>query len=153
MISDASRPHRSLMGDTHILPVPPDDAMSYTYRADLSRVRAVVARHAADVGLSDARASDLVLAVSEMAANTLRHTRSNGTLTIWHDENEIVCEIHDRGTIANPLAAKHRPALGTLGGQGLWLVHQVCDLVELRSGQDGTTVRMHMALRAAQAHE
>jgi len=26
----------------------------------------------------------------------------------------------------------------------LWLVNQVCDLVELRSGEDGTTVRMHM---------
>jgi hypothetical protein len=26
----------------------------------------------------------------------------------------------------------------------LWLVNQVCDLVELRSGADGTTVRMHM---------
>jgi anti-sigma regulatory factor (Ser/Thr protein kinase) len=127
--------------------------MSYTYRADLSRVRAVVVRHAVDVGLSDSRASDLVLAVSEVAANTLRHTRSNGTLTIWHDENEIVCEIHDEGTIADPLAAKRRPAPGTLGGQGLWLVHQVCDLVELRSGRDGTTVRMHMALGTAQAHE
>ncbi|HEX8005548.1 MAG TPA: ATP-binding protein [Trebonia sp.] len=133
--------------------MPPDDAMSYTYRADLSRVRAVVVRHAVDVGLPDSRASDLVLAVSEVAANTLRHTRSNGTLTIWHDENEIVCEIHDQGTIADPLAAKRRPAPGTLGGQGLWLVHQVCDLVELRSDRDGTTVRMHMALRTAQAHE
>ena len=127
--------------------------MSYTYRADLSRVRAVVVRHAVDVGLSDSRASDLVLAVSEVAANTLRHTRSNGTLTIWHDENEIVCEIHDEGTIADPLAAKRRPAPGTLGGQGLWLVHQVCDLVELRSDRDGTTVRIHMALGTAQAHE
>jgi anti-sigma regulatory factor (Ser/Thr protein kinase) len=138
---------------SRILSVPPDDAMSYTYRADLSRVRAVVVRHAAEVGLSDARASDLVLAVSEVAANTLRHTRSNGTLTIWHDENEIVCEIHDHGTIADPLAGKRRPARGTLGGQGLWLVHQVCDLVELRSDRDGTTVRMHMALRIAQTHD
>lgn len=141
------------MGDTRILPVPPDDAMSYMYRTDLSRVRAVVARHAADVGLSGARASDLILAVSEVAANTLRHTRSNGTLIVWHDENEIVCEVHDQGTIADPLAAERKPAPGTLGGQGLWMVHQVCDLVELCSDRDGTTVRMHMALRTAQAHE
>lgn len=153
VIADASRPRRSLVGDGRILPVPPDDAVPYTYRADLSRVRAVVIRHAAEVGLSDARASDLVLAVSEVAANTLRHTRSNGTLTIWHDENQIVCEIHDEGTITDPLAGRRRPAPDTLGGQGLWLVHQVCDMVELRSGRDGTTVRMHMALHPAQTHE
>ena len=29
-------------------------------------------------------------------------------------------------------------------GHGLWLVNQVCDLVELRSGAAGTMVRMHM---------
>jgi hypothetical protein len=29
-------------------------------------------------------------------------------------------------------------------GHGLWLVNQVCDLVELRSGDAGTTVQLHM---------
>ena len=55
-------------------------------------------------GLTEGRANDLVLAVSEVAANTLRHTRSPGTLAIWHDEDEVVCEIRDAGTITDPLA-------------------------------------------------
>ena len=94
------------------------------------------------------RVDDLVLAVSEAAANTLRYTRSAGTLTIWHDPDEIVCEIHDEGVITDPLAGRRRPAPDARGGHGLWLVHQVCDLVELRSDATGTTIRMHMAIRA-----
>ncbi len=128
------------------LPTPPDDAMFHTYRTDLSEVRALVLKHARDAGLTDARANDLVLAVSEVAANTLRHTRSQGTLTIWRTSDEIVCEIRDEGTITDPLAGRRRPAPDSLGGHGLWLVYQVCDLVELRSDESGTTLRMHMSV-------
>jgi anti-sigma regulatory factor (Ser/Thr protein kinase) len=133
------------------LPAPPHDAMSLTYRTNLSEVRALVFKHAIDAGLTQARANDLVLAVSEVAANTLRHTQSHGTLNIWHDQDEIVCEVHDEGTITDPLAGRRLPAPNASGGHGLWLVHQVCDLVELRSDSGGTTVRMHMAIRPAPA--
>jgi hypothetical protein len=34
-----------------------------------------------------------------------------------------------------------------LGGKGLWLVNQVCDLVDMRSTTDGTTICLHMKLR------
>ncbi len=128
------------------LPVPASDAMSHTYRTNLSEVRAIVFRHALAAGLPEARANDLVLAVSEVAANTLRHTRSSGTLDIWHDGDEVVCEVHDSGTITDPLAGRRLPPPDASGGHGLWLVHQVCDLVELRSDSSGTTVRMHMAI-------
>jgi anti-sigma regulatory factor (Ser/Thr protein kinase) len=139
VLADARRPRPPLPG-------PRDDAMSYTYRTDLSQVRALVLKHATDAGLPDARANDLVLAVSEVAANTLRHTRSSGTLTIWHDPDEIICEIHDEGVITDPLAGRRAPPPDALGGHGLWLVHQVCDLVELRSDNTGTTIRMHMSV-------
>jgi anti-sigma regulatory factor (Ser/Thr protein kinase) len=121
--------------------------MYHTYRSDLSQVRALVLQHATEAGLAEGRATDLVLAVSEVAANTLRHTRSSGTLAIWHDKDEIVCEIHDEGTITDPQAGRRKPAPGASGGHGLWIVRQVCDLVELTSDANGTTVRMHMALR------
>lgn len=130
------------------LPAPTGDAMyQHTYRTDLSRVRFLVLQHATEAGLTESQASDLVLAVSEVAANTLRHTRSSGTLTLWHDENEVVCEIRDDGTIADPLAGRHSPPADASGGHGLWLVYQVCDLVELNSDASGTTIRMHMAIK------
>jgi anti-sigma regulatory factor (Ser/Thr protein kinase) len=118
----------------------------HTYRTDLSKVRALVMQQSRAAGLTESRANDLVLAVSEVAANTLRHTDSSGTLAIWHDRNEIVAEIHDEGTITDPDAGRHRPAADATGGHGLWLVRQVCDLVELRSDQTGTTIRMHMRI-------
>jgi anti-sigma regulatory factor (Ser/Thr protein kinase) len=165
VIADATRTHPVLLSDGRHgsspgyavpfqipsscslpLPAPSFDAMSHSYRTDLSQVRALVLQHARTAGLTDARANDLVLAVSEVAANTLRHTHSHGTLTIWQDQGEIICEIHDDGTITDPLAGRRIPAPDAAGGHGLWLVHQVCDLVELRSDDTGTTVRMHMAI-------
>jgi anti-sigma regulatory factor (Ser/Thr protein kinase) len=120
--------------------------MHHTYRSDLSEVRALVLQQATEAGLDEGKVSDLVLAVSEVAANTLRHTQAPGTLAIWHDDKEIVCEIHDEGTITDPLVGYRRPAPDASGGHGLWLVRQVCDLVELTSDAGGTTVRLHMAL-------
>lgn len=129
------------------LPAPTHDAMYHTYRSDLSQVRALVLQQAREAGLTEDRANDLMLAVSEVAANTLRHTRSAGTLAIWHDDAEVVCEIRDEGTITDRQAGMRKPAPGASGGHGLWIVRQVCDLVELMSDANGTTVRMHMTLR------
>jgi anti-sigma regulatory factor (Ser/Thr protein kinase) len=123
------------------------DAMYHTYRSDLSQVRALVLWQAREAGLAEDKASDLVLAVSEVAANTLRHTSSSGTLAIWHDADEVVCEIRDEGVITDPLAGQRKPPADASGGHGLWIVYQVCDLVELTSDASGTTVRMHMAAR------
>jgi anti-sigma regulatory factor (Ser/Thr protein kinase) len=121
--------------------------MYHTYRSDLSQVRALVLQHAREAGLTEGKANDLVLAVSEVAANTLRHTQSSGTLAIWHDEDEVVCEVRDGGTITDPSVGTRKPPPDASGGHGLWLVRQVCDLVELTSDANGTTVRMHMSLR------
>jgi anti-sigma regulatory factor (Ser/Thr protein kinase) len=127
------------------LPPPGDDATYLTYRSDLAKVRALVLQQARAAGLAEGRANDLVLAVSEVAANTLRHTQSEGTLTIWRQAGKVVCEIQDEGTISDPLAGQRRPGPDATGGHGLWLVYQVCDLVELRSDETGTIIRMHMA--------
>jgi len=131
---------------TEPLPPPPPSAEGLSYGGDLRPVRALVARLAAEAGLPEARASDLVLAVSEVAANTLRHTSGAGTLSVWRTRGEILCQIHDEGRITDPLAGRRRPPEQVPGHNGLWVVNQVCDLVEMRTGETGTTVRMHMSL-------
>ena len=123
--------------------------MSYTYTTDLAAIRAVVYRYATQAGLTEARAIDLTLAVSEVAANTVKHAKSPGSLKIWYDTREIVCQIHDEGIITDPLAGRREPSLDALGGHGLWIVNQVCDQVDLLSDQTGTTIRLHMALPPA----
>jgi anti-sigma regulatory factor (Ser/Thr protein kinase) len=125
-------------------------AVSLTFTTDLSAVRALVLSRAKEAGLSEARASDLVLAVSEVAANTIRYAGSAGTLDIWSSAREIICQVQDKGTITDPLAGRREPAADAMGGHGLWLVHQVCDEVELHSGEAGTTIRMHMKLHESQ---
>jgi anti-sigma regulatory factor (Ser/Thr protein kinase) len=125
------------------------DPMSYPYTTDLGAIRAVVHRYAIEAGLTEARAIDLVLAVSEVAANTVKHANSPGSLTIWYDTSQIVCQIHDEGLITDPLAGRRQPSLDALGGHGLWIVNQVCDQVELQSDETGTTIRLHMNLPAA----
>ena len=92
------------------------------------------------------RVIDFVIAVSEVAANTVRHAHSTGSMEIRSDATEIVCEIRDRGVITDPTVGRQPPPPNATGGHGLWLVHQVCDRVELNSDENGTVVRLYMSL-------
>jgi anti-sigma regulatory factor (Ser/Thr protein kinase) len=129
--------------------LPPSDDPMYTYTTDLAAIRAVVHRYAIQAGLTEARAIDLTLAVSEVAANTIKHAKSPGSLKIWYDAKEIVCQIHDDGIITDPLAGRRQPSLEALGGHGLWIVNQVCDQVDMQSDETGTTIQLHMILPLA----
>jgi anti-sigma regulatory factor (Ser/Thr protein kinase) len=127
---------------------PPDGAAVLAYRADLASVRAYAASEATSIGLPPDRVLDLVLAVGEIASNTFLHTDAGGTLAIWTAGNELVCQVQDSGHITDLLAGRRRPAAGAGNGHGLWLVHQVCDLVEVRSGPGETVIRLHMRLNS-----
>ena len=122
--------------------------MPFTYTTNLSEVRALAEKHARIAGLPDTRVVDFVIAVGEVVSNTVKHARSQGTIEIWSDDQEIVCEIRDSGLITDPSAGRRPPPADANGGHGLWLVHQVCDRVELRSDESGTVIRMHMSLRS-----
>ena len=121
--------------------------MTFVYTTNLSEVRVLAETRAREAGLAADRVTDFVIAVSEIAANTVRHARSSGSIRIWSDGGEIICEMHDSGVIADPASAgRQPPSADANGGHGLWLVRQICDEVELRSDSGGTTIRMRMAL-------
>lgn len=122
---------------------PPAGTEAVAYDTDLAPVRRLAADHGQRAGLDAERTVDLVLAANELAANTISHTSGRGVLQVWHTPEEIVCQVHDQGEITDPLAGRVRHGPDDRG-HGLWLVNQVCDLVELRTGPAGTTVRMHM---------
>jgi anti-sigma regulatory factor (Ser/Thr protein kinase) len=126
------------------LPEPPTGAQVLEYDHDLHPVRAFVAAAADRARLSAERRTDLVIAASEVAANTLRHTAGGGVIRIWHTTKEMMCQIDDGGYISDPLAGYFKPTGDVPGKQGLWLVNQICDLVELRTTETGTTIRLHM---------
>jgi anti-sigma regulatory factor (Ser/Thr protein kinase) len=131
------------------LPPPraPSEEMSFHERT-LEIVRRFVSAHAGEAGLAPDRSYDLVLAVNEAATNSVRYAGGQGVIRIWEDDGSgLVCEIRDSGRMVNnPLVGRRRPADGRNGGRGLWLAHQLCDLVQLRSGHTGTVVRLHMRL-------
>ena len=125
------------------LPEPPPDATPTTFHSDnVAELRSLVTFHAVLAGLSSDRTADLVLAVAEVATNSIRHAGGWGTLRIWQQHDALVCEISDRGHITDPLVGRRTPAADSGGGRGLWLANQLCDLVQVRSGPAGTTVRL-----------
>lgn len=136
----------------HVRPLPvPPGATALDYRYDLRPVRALVAAEAARAGLSGPRRTDLVIAASEVAANTLKHTGGGGTVQVWVTRDEVLCQFDDTGHIDDPLAGYGRPTGDIPGGQGLWLVNQICDLAEIRTTASGTTIRLHMFRDPAEA--
>jgi anti-sigma regulatory factor (Ser/Thr protein kinase) len=112
----------------------------------LSALRTSIRMLARAAGMTPARIEDLVLAVSEVAANSVRHGGGRGVLRVWEDDAAMVCEIRDHGRFADPLAGRRRPEEGQQGGYGLWIANQLCELVQVRTLATGSVVRLHMRL-------
>jgi anti-sigma regulatory factor (Ser/Thr protein kinase) len=121
--------------DCDALEPPPAAAERVTFgRHGLGAVRARAREFGLAAGLPADRAVDLVLAVGEAVANAVRHGGGGGTLTMWRQDAEVIVEVRDSGRLANPLSGRRRPSKSARGGRGLWLMHQLCDLVELSPG-------------------
>jgi anti-sigma regulatory factor (Ser/Thr protein kinase) len=146
--SPSVRDHAELLAPFDAPLPPPQDAVEVLAfdRHAVDAVRGLVGRRAEEAGLPAERARDLVLAVDEIAVNSVRHGGGNGILRLWQEGDRLLCEVKDRGQIADPLAGRHSPAAGQLGGWGMFIANQLCDLVQLRSGEHGTAVRLHMQL-------
>ena len=96
--------------------------------------------------MPEERKLDFVLAANEVATNSVRHGGGHGTMRIWREDGTMIGEVHDHGRIAEPLVGRVRPAAEQIGDRGLWAANQLCDLVQIRSDQAGTAVRLHMPL-------
>ncbi|MCS0634831.1 sensor histidine kinase [Streptomyces sp. LP05-1] len=130
------------------LPPPPGTAELLPYTSgDLSAVRARADRWAEESGLGPRRRTDFVLAVCEATTNSVRHGGGAGTLRLWAGDGAVRAEVRDGGLLGDPLAGRKRPdPLSPSGGRGLWMIHELCDFVELRNTPDGLQLRMAMSL-------
>jgi anti-sigma regulatory factor (Ser/Thr protein kinase) len=126
------------------LPDPPAVRHTLPFRADsLAAVRSFTAYHAALVQLPEQRKDDLLLAVNEVATNSVLYGGGHGTLRAWNEPQHLVFEVRDDGRIDDPLVGRRRPEPAEVGGHGLWLANQVCELVQVRSSAAGTVIRLH----------
>lgn len=129
------------------LPEPPGDALTLPFGLqNLYAVRSLVKWTANQAGMPHRRVDDLVIAVNELATNTVRHAHGGGLLRVWRTPGQVICQVEDAGQIHDPLAGRRPPAPGVAGGVGLWTVNQLCDLVEVRTDGDGTTIRVRAAV-------
>lgn len=113
---------------------------------DLGAVRGFVYRGATAASLDVDRAHDLVLAVNELATNSVRHGGGTGTLRMWREADALLCEVQDSGHITEPSVGRVPPTPDQESGRGLWVVNHLCDLVQIHSTPAGTVVRVHMRL-------
>jgi anti-sigma regulatory factor (Ser/Thr protein kinase) len=154
LVEDGERRPSTQCRDLHSMAAPFDASLgeppelaveiAFTGELDLGEVRTFVAQHAQHLGAGGRRASELVLAAHEVASNSVRYGGGGGVLRMWVDGDAIVCEVRDRGRLENPLAGRERPGPQDLGGRGLWMANQLCDLVQLRTYEDGNAVRLHL---------
>jgi anti-sigma regulatory factor (Ser/Thr protein kinase) len=110
-----------------------------------SRLRGALVAHVPDADQQD----DLLLAVSEVAANAFRHGRPPVSVRMWRSGRQLVCTITDSGRGFDDPLAGFQPAHGddlSHGGMGLWLARKLWDSVDLMNTGRGLTVRLSTAL-------
>jgi anti-anti-sigma factor len=150
-------------------PEPPDaraPILDQAFDADsLYALRAAVAAHGSQAGLSPGRADDLVIAVHELAANAVRHGAGHGRLRLWKAGHALFCEVSDDGVpppdgdgerppgAGGESEADHDPAAQWRAepGHGLSLVRQIADQTSLTSGPDGTLATVSFTLGSPEA--
>lgn len=109
----------------------------------LGDVRQAVQGLAIEADLPGPRVEELVLAVSELAGNTIRHAGGGGKLALWVLPEGVVCEVTDQGGgLADPLAGLVPPEPTASSGMGLWIVRQLSDSFAIGGDGKGTTVRI-----------
>jgi anti-sigma regulatory factor (Ser/Thr protein kinase) len=126
---------------------PPADAAFVEFDGDhLNDVRTVATGLAEQHGLGKEAREGLVLALNEVATNSVRYGGGKGELRAWATDDSLVCEVRDGGVISDPLVGRFRPQPTADRGFGLWLANQLCDLVQIRSNSSGSVVRLQVRL-------
>ncbi|MEU4877102.1 sensor histidine kinase [Streptomyces sp. NPDC021608] len=126
---------------------PADPLVLHFTEHDLAAVRDTAGNWARTAGLPSCRHTDWLLAVNEATGNSVRHGGGQGTLRLWRTADSVVAEVRDRGRLTDALVGRRRrDPRSPAGGRGVWMMHQLCDLVEMRTPPSGLIVRMHLAL-------
>ena len=150
-VSDRAAPAVSYAGHEHArrtfsqaLPAAPSVATTLAFGPeDLSAVRMVVRRSCEAARLHPSATDDVVLATHELAANSVQHAGGGGWLLLWDEPGALVVEVRDDGHIDDPLVGRNPLDLASEHGRGIWMANQLCDLVQVRSGDHGTQVRLY----------
>ncbi|ODT98376.1 MAG: hypothetical protein ABS81_28000 [Pseudonocardia sp. SCN 72-86] len=116
----------------------------------LSGLRRAVAEVSTDAGLSTERVADFVLAVNEIASNSVEHGPGSGTLRLWQlgsgPGGHVVAEVRDGGRMHVSFPGLVAPPPSGARGRGLWLASELSDVLQVWSDDTGTVIRVTMSL-------
>lgn len=132
----------SFLGNGLDRPNPPVEEIAVT--VDLADLRQRVASSRLTAPLSRRRREDFVLAVNEAAANALEYGQAPRVARLWRNGASVIAEVMAGGSIDDPLVGRRRPDPRAQRGRGLWIVNQLCDLVQLRQDGPSTRLRLYM---------
>ena len=107
----------------------------------VSHVRAAVRRMVA--GLDCERADDVVLAVHEVAVNSVVHGVGAGRLHGWDDGRQLVFEVENRRD-RNTTPTMRAPTSDQPSGRGLWLARHLVDDLSVDVTPDSAVVRLRL---------
>jgi anti-sigma regulatory factor (Ser/Thr protein kinase) len=144
--SDAYAPDHIVASYNLPLPVPPDSAGQDFDMATLPLLRPFAARHAERLGLAASRVDDLILAVMELATNSVEHGAGAGTVNLWATDGHLVCQVFDAGHVTDPLIGRRPAPPDQYRGRGVLMVNLLADLVRMHTSPRGTTIQARFAL-------
>jgi anti-sigma regulatory factor (Ser/Thr protein kinase) len=141
---DYRKPHDVVR--EHPPPPPPEPGpptAELAFRAtDLGPLRHLTAEVAGRGGMASERVADAVLAVNELASNSVEHGPGTGRLRLWtHGAPWLLAEVSDRGRLIDPFPGMVHPSTSGPRGRGLWLASELCDVMEVWA-EGGTVVRL-----------
>ena len=84
----------------------------------------------------------LTHAIRRLAGDSLTRGARHLTVRMWDRPDVVVCEVADTTVISDLLVGRRLPQAP--GDDALWFANQVCDLVQVRSSDSGTVIRLHM---------
>ena len=125
------------------LPELEGEPAEYTFtRESVDRVFNIVTLEAYGAGLWSDKVTELAGTARRLASCSVRRGALEGTVRMWDASHALICEVSDNTMIDDVLAGRH--ALVSGDREGLSAANRKCDLVQLRSTDSGTTVRLHM---------
>lgn len=130
------------------LPPPPAAAVRKPFATGgLPTLRSFLTAEAVRLGLPEDRTLPFVLAVNEVATGVIRDGGGRGSLWVWAEDGELICDVADPERVLNDRFLGYAPPDGKgHGDTGMWAVRRLCHIVEIRSGMDGSRIRLHVKL-------
>lgn len=110
----------------------------------LREARVFVRGFAAGLGLDERRTEDLTLVMDELVTNAIRHGDGTGSVRLWDHGDHVIGEVAGGRPFVSPMIGRIRPRPDQGSGMGLWLVNHLCQLVQIRTVGEATTVRIHL---------